>query len=127
MRILIDNNIGIEVAAYWAKSDTEDLELVLPFSENAKVLDAWQAADPAHRSYCYGNGDSDTEPATLIVAWVSRGNGSLVLSDVEPWWDGSMILNAYPLEYLSTELGIDVLKWGAEIDEPVDAGRWEDR
>lgn len=127
MRILIDNHIGIEVEARWAKAaDGDPDELVLPFLENAKLMDAWVAGDPAHRSYRYGADESDDEPGVLIVAWVARNNGSLVMGDVNPWWNG-YTHNAYPLEALSSELGIDTLKWGAEIDEPVDAGGWEDR
>lgn len=126
MRILIDDHQGIEVTGRWSKNEDEEDVLVLPFLENAKVMEAWQAADPAHRSYRYGTGPDDTDPCTLIVAWVARNNGALVMADVDPHYDGSDTLNAYALDELGGALGIDVLKWGAEIDEPVDAGGWED-
>lgn len=126
MRILIDNHQGIEVTGQWAKNEEGELVLVLPFLENAKVMDAWQAADPAHRSYRYGDVSSDSDPSVLIVAWIARNNGSLVMADIEPHYDGVGDINAYALDDLSEALGIDVLKWGAAIDEPVDAGGWED-
>lgn len=127
MRILIDNHQGIEVVGQWAKSEEGELVLVLPFLENAKVMEAWQAADPAHRSYRYGGDQDDHDACTLIVAWVARNNGSLVMADIDPHYDGVGTVNAYSLDALSEALGVDVLKWGAEIDESVDAGGWEDR
>lgn len=126
MRILIDDHIGVEVEARWAKSEDGEPELVVPFLENVKIMEAWLAADPAHRNYRYGGSENDTDADVLIVAWVAKHNGSLVMGDVNPWWDGTTELNAYPLNALAGELG-DVLKWGAAIDEPVDAGGWEDR
>lgn len=124
MRILIDNHQGVEVDALWSKNEDGELVLVLPFLENAKVMEAWQAADPAHRSYRYGGDYDDREPNALIVAWVARHNGSLVMADVDPHWDGVGTINAYPLNALSQALGVDVLKWGDEINEWVFAEKW---
>ena len=126
MRILIDNHIGIEVAARWAKAgDGNPDELVLPYEEMDKLVTAWVAGDPSRRGSHYEDGIHG-DLGTFILAWVVRNNSSLAMGAVSPWWDGRQIVDAYPLAVLASELGEGVLQWGDEIDEPVDDTKWDD-
>lgn len=117
MRILIDNHIGIEVRELVTSSAEDGRAVVLDFDESYKLLEAWVAADPAHRNYRYGTDESAAEPDNIIVAYVQGHNGSLVMETIAPFWDGSYTLNAYDLEVIRQAFPVDAVQWGEAIGE----------
>lgn len=117
MRILIDNHIGIEVRELVTSSTEDGRAVVLDFDESYKLLEAWVAADPAHRKYRYGMDDSADGPDNIIVAYVQGHNGSLVMETIEPFWNGSHTLNAYDIDAIRQAFPVGAIQWGEDIGE----------
>lgn len=111
MRILIDNQKVIEVSSFTAPdpNDSTDTHTVLDFRAAHELIVEWQQLDPGHRDFRYGRDESDSEPSTIILAWVDA-NGALQMADVDPFWDGTFTQNAYSLDVLSGNIGCP-LEW----------------
>lgn len=111
MDILIDCQKVVRVDyTYLANEDGERI-LIVDFTSANEILTAWRDLDLGRRNYRYARGYSDTAPSAIILAWATA-DGQLVLSDVEPFWDGREELNAYDLNYLAGQLPEGMLDWG---------------
>lgn len=110
MDILIDHQKVVSVDyTYLANEDGEQI-LVVDFLSANEILTAWRDLDLGRRNFRYARGEGDSTPSAVILAWAT-GTGHLVMSDVEPFWDGREELNAYDLHYLAGQLPEGMLDW----------------
>lgn len=120
MRVLIDNQLGLEIEVQWMDNEYGDAELVVPFAGAHAILEGWRALDPGRHDYRYGDDEDAARPSKIIVAWTDRQR--LTMTDVDPFWSPATdTINAYRLDDIAEALPIDALKWGADIGEEVPA------
>lgn len=117
MKILIDNQRGIQVDHTLLRGGDNEVVAVLDFDSTYHVLNTWKELDTTRRGFRYGGQPDDHDPSTIITAYVA-GSGHLTIGDVDPFTTSSLVtLNAYSLEDLAAALPISALQWGEEIGE----------
>lgn len=113
--ILIDSQKAVDVTPRIEADEYGDPTVILAFTDVHNTLTAWMDLDPGHRNFRYGNSESNDNPSTIIIMWVS-GIGALEVSDVDPFFTGVFDMNAYSLDRLANALP-GSLQWGDTIGE----------
>lgn len=116
--VMIDGEKPVEINPI-IHTDDDERVVVVSFTEAHSILEAWKELSSARRDFMYGNDADDNEPTKIIVAEAVRnGSGSptLLLEEVEPFFDGVSTLHQYPLEELASATG-NALEWGEAIGE----------
>ncbi|UUG69643.1 hypothetical protein SEA_FRANSOYER_78 [Microbacterium phage Fransoyer] len=108
MKILIDEQLAVEVNSYTAEDEDGESVTLVDGLGVSTILSTWESLAPGRRGFRQGRDDSDSEPATIYVSEAS--NNHLEMFDLSTFWDGSMEHNAFRLIDLEDTLPIEVVE-----------------